>query len=408
MKKIYFAIIISLFVKISVGQIDSSLNKIISKNVQYYSVIDTNIIEQYYYQSRKKNKKLDGGNKFLFINDFPIDSSGLRMRNYPLLLNDIIYFISEENSNLYSINQLCELTKMSSQINSLDVLNNNLITKIDNLIYRVIYEHDSLAPVVDLSRFLDTEITIGGDFDSFENYYGFANKLLLIKARCNIGCWNYRVYLYHTVKDTLSEISWLSKDESKQGIKCDLFISSDSNLIINITGSIDTLKNGEWLLNGDLNPVNRTLSKHQIDWDAYNSDQNRFYNFPHIAGLNYQNGERENYFLQVTLDNKQQVIVPYKFIPQLEITMYKAYNDTLLTEEELKGLGSYELGILRNLIFAKHNYDFSSEFYQAYFNLFAFYNHPDMRNSRTKNVNHLLTEQDKENLNLIKELEGKL
>ncbi|MCB9002687.1 MAG: YARHG domain-containing protein, partial [Bacteroidales bacterium] len=95
-------------------------------------------------------------------------------------------------------------------------------------------------------------------------------------------------------------------------------------------------------------------------------------------------------------------------IPKLDIAMYKAYNDTLLTNDEVAGFGKYELGILRNLIFAKHNYDFSTEFYQAYFNLYAFYNNEEMRKTRTKDVNGKLTETDKANLKLIKEQEAKI
>lgn len=126
------------------------------------------------------------------------------------------------------------------------------------------------------------------------------------------------------------------------------------------------------------------------------------------VGINLQKGEIENYFLRSQLNDENYVIVPYKFIPKLDIAMYKAYNDTLLTNDEVAGFGKYELGILRNLIFAKHNYDFSTEFYQAYFNLYAFYNNEEMRKTRTKDVNGKLTETDKANLKLIKEQEAKI
>ena len=124
-------------------------------------------------------------------------------------------------------------------------------------------------------------------------------------------------------------------------------------------------------------------------------------------GINLQKGKIENYFLKSELNNGTEVIIPYKFIPRLDIAMYKAYNDTLLTNDEIVDFDQYEFGILRNLIFAKHNYDFSTEFYQAYFNLYAFYNDPEMRKSRTKDVNGKLTESDKANLKLIKEQEAK-
>jgi hypothetical protein len=125
-----------------------------------------------------------------------------------------------------------------------------------------------------------------------------------------------------------------------------------------------------------------------------------------IIGIRTQNGLVQNYFLYSKIDNNKQVIIPYKFIPELDIAMYKAYNNENLNKEDFKGFNKYEFGILRNLIFAKHNYDFSSEFYQAYFNLYAFYNAPDMRNSRTKDVNGKLTVTDRQNLELIKSLEN--
>jgi hypothetical protein len=88
--------------------------------------------------------------------------------------------------------------------------------------------------------------------------------------------------------------------------------------------------------------------------------------------------------------------------------MYKAYNDTALSQQDIEGLGKYELGILRNLIFAKHNFSFESEFYQAYFNLYCFYNTKEMRSTRSKDVNSNLSEADKANIQLITHAENSL
>jgi hypothetical protein len=134
-------------------------------------------------------------------------------------------------------------------------------------------------------------------------------------------------------------------------------------------------------------------------------------------GVNMQNGKIQNYFLSSITDIKdstkryiggyasKRVIVPYKFNPMLEIAMYKAYNNNLLTNEDMKDFEKYELGILRNLIFAKYNYAFSSEFYQAYFNLYEFYGNEKAQKTREKDVNNKLTEIDKANIKLIKEAE---
>jgi hypothetical protein len=131
-----------------------------------------------------------------------------------------------------------------------------------------------------------------------------------------------------------------------------------------------------------------------------------------IAGINKQKGKIVNYFMYSYLDNddKKQVIVPYVFSPHLDTLMYNVYHNKILRKEELKDFKKYELGILRNLIFAKYNYAFSSEFYQAYFNLYEFYNDNDrkLRKSRVKNVDSLLTEVDKANIKLLRETEAGL
>jgi hypothetical protein len=137
-----------------------------------------------------------------------------------------------------------------------------------------------------------------------------------------------------------------------------------------------------------------------------------------INGINIQKGIVQHYFLNSHTDeNSSQkrslngsapvfVIIPYKFNPDLELLMYKVYYNTVLTQNDIQNFGKYELGILRNLIFAKYNYSFSSEFYQAYFNLYEFYNSDEMRKTRVKDVNDKLTTADKTNIQLIKDMEN--
>ena len=138
------------------------------------------------------------------------------------------------------------------------------------------------------------------------------------------------------------------------------------------------------------------------------------------VGINYDNGINFYYMLTILNDSDYdarpikygtEVIIPYKFNPQLEIQMYRAYNDTLLSEADIEGLGKYELGILRNLLFAKHNYAFKSEFYQAYFNMYEFYKPffpEEKRTTRKTNVDNELTANDKANIALIRKMEAKL
>ena len=135
-------------------------------------------------------------------------------------------------------------------------------------------------------------------------------------------------------------------------------------------------------------------------------------------GVDIMKGQMQYYFVKSSLNDADynarpikygtEVIISYKFNPQLEIQMYRAYNDTLLSEADIEGMGKYELGILRNLLFAKHNYAFKSEFYQAYFNMYKFYNSQKMITTRKTNVDNELTANDKANIALIRKMEAKL
>ena len=107
------------------------------------------------------------------------------------------------------------------------------------------------------------------------------------------------------------------------------------------------------------------------------------------------------------MDSKNTVIVPYKFSVPQELAMVKVYYDSLLTKEEVSVFRKYELSILCNLIFAKYNFKFESDYWQAYFNLFEFYRSEEKRKSRTKDVERLFTSTDRKNLQLIRKEEKK-
>lgn len=85
----------------------------------------------------------------------------------------------------------------------------------------------------------------------------------------------------------------------------------------------------------------------------------------------------------------------------IEKAFYYIYYDSLIDKTTLDNMNKHELSLVKNFIFAKHNYQFSSIFYQAYYNTFSFYNSSKSKQYRTKEVSHLLTEADKKNLDLI-------
>jgi hypothetical protein len=84
-----------------------------------------------------------------------------------------------------------------------------------------------------------------------------------------------------------------------------------------------------------------------------------------------------------------------RFTLPFDMCLYKIYNNQILTGEEISKFDEWELHKLKNMIFAKHGYKFKSHYLQAFYNLFAFYK------GRLTDVSHLLTPEDKKNLELI-------
>ena len=62
-----------------------------------------------------------------------------------------------------------------------------------------------------------------------------------------------------------------------------------------------------FLIGNELNPIGKTLSKHQITIDGYNNDLNKNYDFPKVAGIHYEKNRLNHYYLSVTFDNKNVV-----------------------------------------------------------------------------------------------------
>ncbi len=128
----------------------------------------------------------------------------------------------------------------------------------------------------------------------------------------------------------------------------------------------------------------------------------------HIRGYNIQNNKVVSVNFESQLDSYEAVIITVKLTSRLDLLFYKIFKSQKISPDALSGFGMYELNLLKNMVFAKHNYAFDTPYYQAFFNLFRVYRATMDRDSRTKSVNHLLTETDLYNLNLIKkEISGR-
>jgi hypothetical protein len=128
-----------------------------------------------------------------------------------------------------------------------------------------------------------------------------------------------------------------------------------------------------------------------------------------VKGVVYLDDRLDAYWLSSELDTKiaswsnkyKKAVITYSPDIRIEAALFRAYHNALLDKESVKVMVHEHLLVLKNMVFAKYNYDFNNEYYQAFFNLFGFYNTDEMRKNRIKDVNDKLTTVDKENLALI-------
>ena len=122
-----------------------------------------------------------------------------------------------------------------------------------------------------------------------------------------------------------------------------------------------------------------------------------------VLGFSYQNNEYDIIYFKSKNENGEIIIIPLKYTTLYAKALAKVKEDKKLTNNKISKLKEMNLLILKNFVFAKYNYAFESNFYQAYFELLPIYQYPTYQEEKTKNVNPLLTDIDKHNLKLIKE-----
>ena len=206
------------------------------------------------------------------------------------------------------------------------------------------------------------------------------------------GCSYYR-YFYAS-SDTLYELSFnnlktdiQTRSAKEEDFRINFYFSHyDYDFLMAAVDYGNLPGNTDLIFSKDLEDITHSIKKHQ-PWK--------------IMGENIQGGKNQFFYLRSQLDNKEKVIVSYKLDKAFEKVAYQMFKGHLIYKDQVKPLNAEQLGILKNLVFAKYNYAFSTDFYQAYFNLFEFYNDEKMRASRTKNMNGLLTEADTKNLEVI-------
>ena len=266
-------------------------------------------------------------------------------------------------------------------------------------LYRISSDLKQKVLITDLSSFIDQNEKIDDIFYTTGILDVLSiNNNLIVKIGVDRTAEGYMNYRYFIISENIKEItnevviktSYFDIVESSI-----IFISSDRKYFKEAKSSSES-RNISWTIkNSQYNTISTVLSM---------GNEKSLSIINPIVGVNYQNGSVLHYFVKSNLQNNSSVIIPYTFNPDLDIIMYKIFVNEFLNIKDIEKFTQFDLNILRNLIFAKYNYDFNSKFYQAYFNLYSFYNNYKMRTTRTKNVNDELSEADRSNLELIKSL----
>jgi hypothetical protein len=183
-----------------------------------------------------------------------------------------------------------------------------------------------------------------------------------------------------------------------------------------LDASLDYLKNYDTETPLFLKMYSPNLEYAFIDTLILNSDYTLFSPFLElnisIAGFILNDREMTGYLVFTEMDGQNgtstidNVIINYSAKPELEKVMYTLYNNFGISKKILENLDKFDLNLLQNMIYAKHNKAFSDEYLNAYFNLYSFYRYK--KDSRLDNVDNLLTDTDKQNLKLIQSAIKKL
>jgi hypothetical protein len=222
-----------------------------------------------------------------------------------------------------------------------------------------------------------------------------------IESEHGPGCDTKRYYLVNSESNTVTNVTSklaVSIDPSCQ-LKLDVDVVaktlSEEFFKININKVDDICKaniKNTFIIDRDLNVLREALPFGKEEWGLEG---------PGIKGSVFRNGKLALQFYSSILDDKTSILVPYNFNPQLDYCMYMVFHDQILAPKDLAELKTSEREILKHLIYAKHNVRFEQQFYQGYFNLFAFYNGSTKTSARVERDKVVLTANDTRNLMTI-------
>jgi hypothetical protein len=354
------------------------------------SAVDSN------YVLRTSNNRRQGRDNTYIIKPSSVDTLNIRTSQIPIHFGEHLFFdynYSEKNRPAWSQSNVLEYfnydNRFYSDLGGEFVV---IISGSSEADYSIDFFNPITREIKPLIKFQDLSLptlpshTFDGDWGVSRPFIIDEKKAILEIVYSDVSGFTY---FYFKNKNGIKLITELL--EGATSISENTIISIDRKSIafrINYREGVE-LNTKSILFTANIEPVGEILLR----------------NTP--TGLNMKKGKFSGYFLSAHLDNDFYAAFYYELNPTLELAMYKAFHNGILTQQDIKGLSKKELGILRNLLFAKHNYQFDSLYYQAYFKTLDFYVQLG-RDSRTKNINHLLTEVDKANIALIRAAEARV
>jgi len=417
MKNLYICIILA-FSSIGIYaqnvKRDTSLYRIFKENrkTSYIFAVDTSTI------ILKRIKKYKG-DKILYVNNRVIDTVVNEFRSYlpDLYNNRLLFFEYKENKdNLYFFDLVTYSFKHQITLPNNDykgLVNGKLYAaekirksdspiikmpgevsggiKSENELIKRILSYDTVhrkeTEIIDIDKYTIDK------FEDIENFTLSPNskKILLQLGIYESGDYTNRRYLVYRFSEnnmkTMEYKQLLNPLYSDPSINLyGIFYDLNSNFYDNsYSDYYDPQKT--IVLNDRFEFIDTVLSRstNNIGFIFKNNKIKGFY----FNSFIYENNKRKD------------VIIPSIMNYKFEKLLSNIYYEIKIKKEDLEEYNTDELLLLKNMIYAKHNYQFEDDYYQAYFNLYRFYNTQEKRNSRLKDVSKLLTPIDKENLKLI-------
>ncbi len=253
-------------------------------------------------------------------------------------------------------------------------------------------QNDSFDTIIEFKQYLGYENPPGIP-EEILSILSINGQIILETAYCDGGCYSYRYFIVQNRIAKELSFNKIKTDvqtrtgEEEESFRVNFYFSHyDYDFLMAAVDYGNLPKNTDLIFSKDLEDTTHIIKKHQ-PWE--------------IMGENIQEGKNQFFYLRSQLDNGEKVIVSYKVDKAFEMIAYQVFKGHMIIKDQVRAFDKDQLGILKNLVFAKHNYAFSTDFYQAYFNLFEFYHDEKRRAIRTKNMEGLLTEADTKNLEVI-------